>query len=129
MTAEQFVDAVWQLTDSTPQSYDAKVNRLRPTTQDGGSESTEMKMASWIWTDAKSRQAAAGAEFTFSLKLKLDKKPVAGLVTVTCDNEFRLFVNNAKIAESTEWTSLQTAGLANAMKVGNNRILSLAWSR
>ena len=128
MTAEQFVDAVWQLTGSAPQSYDAKVSRLRPVSSDSvnpdaGGESAEMQMASWIWTDANSRQAAAGAEFTFSLKLNLEEQPVAGLVTATCDNEFRLYVNNVKVAEGTEWTSLQTAGLANALKAGKNRIL------
>ena len=142
LTAEQFVDAVWQLTDTAPSTYDAPVSRAMPTNSlspDGknltrprsgersydsdSSAATRGIVAKWIWSQVDARGAAAGETRTFRYSLKLAAIPDRALVAITCDNEYKLFANGNLVAEDTEWESVESADISRYLRQGDNEIL------
>lgn len=126
MTAEQFVDAVWQITGAAPAKPDAEVVRSKP---DKSKPSMPALHAQWIWgSSAANGGLPAGGE-TIALKRSIEVKgniKRAGAI-ITCDNEYKLFVNGRQVSASTEWEKLQSVPLDKVLK-GNhaNQILVVA---
>ena len=121
MTAEQFVDAVWQLTDSQPAKPDAAVARAVNKSTSGAS--LPKVEAQWIWTSTQKEVASPGGETaTFQFRFSLPVLPQQAAAAVTCDNEYTLFVNHRRIAGDGNWESLETIPLADALKLGENTI-------
>lgn len=121
MTAEQFVDSLWQLTDSAPTSFDAPVSR-------GKVDSTEVAAtkvsAEWIWGDsANGGVPAAGEQLAFYTTFKIDKPIQSAGAIVTCDNEFALSVNSNELAKGNNWTQLAAVTLTTALRLGENTIV------
>jgi hypothetical protein len=123
MTAEQFVDSMWQLTDSAPTSFDAPVSR-------GNVDPVEVEKtklsAEWIWGDsADGGVPDAGEHVAFYTTFKIDKPVQSAGAIVTCDNEFVLNVNAREMAKGTVWTQLGAVTLTTALKQGENTIVIL----
>ena len=121
MTAEQFVDSLWQLTDSAPTSFDAPVSRGKV---DPAEVAATKVSAEWIWGDsANGGVPAAGEQLAFYTTFKI-KKPIqsAGAI-VTCDNQFSLNVNSRELAKGNNWTQLSAVTLTTALKRGENSIV------
>jgi len=103
LTAEQFVDAVWQITGTAPLKMDAVVVRGKLDPKD---ESADVKvLASWIWGDSASEGKLPVANETISIRQSFT---LAGAVkraaaVITCDNEYTLFINGNKVSESQDW--------------------------
>lgn len=121
LTAEQFVDAVWQLTGAAPTKMDANVLR--------GKVDPELtkKIAiqgQWIWSD--NLKPDAGETVTLRKTIQLEDDPASASAVVTCDNEYILYVNNRKISESTDWTKFSAVPLQTALRKGANVILAVA---
>ncbi len=119
MTAEQFVDAVWQLSGTHPSQPDAKI---------GFDDSVEIDNAKpvgkWIWnTKLNASQAAAGEALTFRKKFDLDRKPDFAKAVVSCDNSFVAFVNGKRVGKGSDWSSPVTIDLSNHLKPGTNEIV------
>lgn len=112
LTAEQLIDAIWQLTDSAPQNPDAKVS----------AGSSGVSLAKWIWKyDAE--KAPAGEVVTFQFDLSLSEPPKSAFCVAACDNSYSLFINGKRQLKGKEWTRPNSADVTSALKVGGNRIL------
>jgi len=123
MTAEQFVDSLWQLTDSAPTSFDAPVSRGNV---DPAEVAKTKLSAEWIWGDsANGGVPAAGEQLAFYTTFKIDKPVQSAGAVVTCDNEFALNVNSRELAKGTVWTQLGAVTLTTALKQGENSIVIL----
>jgi hypothetical protein len=129
LTAEQFVDCVWQLTDTAPTKTDAPVVRAalhQPDAQArGNTSSTPVLSAHWIWSSA-SPAAPANQTLTFRRQFKLKSAPSRAVAVITCDNEYRLLVNGREIESDDNWETVELVSLDSATKVGDNEILVVA---
>ncbi len=90
LTAEQFLDAVWQITDTAPKKFDAPVFHA---VADKASEDLKMPDAKWIWGKSPSNPPPAGERVVLRKTIQLDEAPIRGGALITCDNEFILFIN------------------------------------
>ncbi|MFM7604878.1 MAG: DUF1549 domain-containing protein, partial [Prosthecobacter sp.] len=121
LTAEQFVDAVWQLTGAAPTKMDANV--LRGKADPALAKKITVK-GHWIWSD--NLKPDAGETLTLRKTITLDSDPARSSAVMTCDNEYILYVNNRKISESTDWTKFTAVPLQTALKKGENVIIAIA---
>jgi hypothetical protein len=110
MTAEQFIDAVWEITGTAPGKIDAKVAR--------GSGGLEVSVpGKWIWSASGSRPA--GEKVLFKKSLTLPAKAV-GRIIITCDNEYELIVNGNKVGGDANWETVEQFDLSGFLKQGEN---------
>lgn len=120
MTAEQFMDTVWQLTGAAPSAMDASFARGK--VDPNVVKETDLT-AKWIWSsDDKTVAHAAGEKRTFRKRFKLDKAPGIAVAVVTCDNRFSLFLNGKKIANGDNWDTPVSVALS-GLVVGENELL------
>ena len=123
LTAEQFVDAVWQLTDAAPTKMDAMF--VRGKANPSSSTPTELT-AKWIWSsDGQTTPHAAGEKRTFRKRFEVPKGFGQAGAVVTCDNGFKLYLNGKKIASSENWETPVPVRL-NGLVVGKNELLVVA---
>ncbi|MEM8668568.1 MAG: DUF1549 domain-containing protein [Planctomycetota bacterium] len=124
MTAEQFIDAVWQLTGQAPAEFDAPVLR--------GASDTDAPSISldgqWIWgASAKDGQAPpAGERLVFRHVIKLSGPVATAVAVVTADNDFELYLGRRRVASSSNWMQPQTVALAPHLKPGDNEVVIIA---
>lgn len=122
LTAEQFVDAVWQLTGTAPTSFDAQVVRSKATAQ---SAAAGKLTGQWIWSSdiPVGKLPPGGQTITVRKQFKLAAAPQRAGCVITCDNEYTLYVNGKKIAADANWETVEAANLADVLKAGDNEIL------
>ncbi len=120
MTAEQFMDAVWQLTHSAPQKFDAPVKR---SIDDSPIRDATTPTAAWIWGGPDGQTAAANQELLIRKRFRLTSDVDYSGSVVTCDNEFTLYVNGTKASASKDWTTLVSVELAGLLRPGENELL------
>lgn len=125
LTAEQFVDAVWQLTHTAPTKMDAPVFRSKADPQAAAAMALT---GQWIWgaSAADGKVPPAGETILLSTTWKLEEAPSSGAAIITCDNEFILYLNGRKITEGTDWTQVTAVPLHDKLKKGANQIVILA---
>ena len=130
MTAEQFLDSVWQITGAAPARPDALVVRMKRETPDArpGSNSAANPMpaslqAQWIWSYAASGGSPAGETATFRRRFNLATPPAQATAVITCDNEYTLYVNSRKLQSDGNWETVEAVPLETALKAGDNEIL------
>ncbi|QEG39638.1 DUF1549 domain-containing protein [Roseimaritima ulvae] len=121
MTAEQFLDAVWQLTGAAPNKFDAPITRTLP--RDPSSPTRELH-SHWIWN--RSDHNAPPQTLVFRKQITLEQPIVSGTAVLTCDNEFTLYVNGRKLDAGTQWTEVKAVDLADAFQQGRNWIVVVA---
>jgi hypothetical protein len=123
LTAEQFVDAVWQLTGTAPASFDAQVVRSK-----AGSLSAEKVSGQWIWSSdiPAGKLPPGGQAITVRKTFKLAAAPQRAGCVITCDNEYTLYVNGKKIAADANWETVEAASLAGALQAGDNELVIVA---
>jgi hypothetical protein len=124
LTAEQFIDAIWQLTGTAPVKMDATLMRGKP---DPKAAKAIQLSAQWIWGDsAKTGPPPSGETITLRKKITLAEGISGAAALVTCDNEFTLYVNGRKISRGENWQQLEAAPLQTALKPGDNVIAIIA---
>jgi len=125
MTAEQFVDSVWQLTGAGPAKFDAPVVRGKPATVDSTNPKANDSIGQWIWSETAQSPSVppAGEKITLRQTFVLRKLPEKAFGVITCDNEYRLWINNRLIAEDKNWESLESFDAISSLKIGENQIL------
>jgi hypothetical protein len=121
MTAEQFVDAVWQLTGAAPGRYDAPLLRGKPS-----AAATPSLAGKWIWSQADTSQAAAGETLVFRKQFELQAAPSQAVAAISCDNSYELFVNGQRVQAGENWEMPDAVLLANRLRSGPNEILIIA---
>ncbi|MDA7875120.1 PSD1 and planctomycete cytochrome C domain-containing protein, partial [Rhodopirellula sp.] len=96
MTAEQFMDAVWQLTGSAPSKVDAPVVRGKVDRQEVGQRDLQ---AEWVWgqSQADGKPAPAGEELVFRAELRIPSAIKTGVAVLSADNAFDLYINQRKV--------------------------------
>ncbi len=121
MTAEQFLDAVWQFTGAAPTKLEAPISRALPSDP---SRPARQVLSHWIWN--RSDHNAPPQTLVFRKQVTLEQPVVSGTAVLTCDNEFTLYVNGRKLETGTEWTEVKSVDLADALREGENWIVVLA---
>jgi hypothetical protein len=119
MTAEQYLDAVWQLTKTAPTKIQAPVLRHQASPEE--ITTTELT-GSWIW-GPNAMRSPAGEELLIRKVIEIPAGAIGGGMMVTCDNEFQLFINNRMVLAATEWTQPATLALRDHFKPGNNTLV------
>jgi hypothetical protein len=124
-TAEQFVDAIWQITGAAPAKMDAGVLRGKVDPE----LAKQIKIqGQWIWGHSAKPGSTppSGETITLQKKFKLDTEPTSASAVVTCDNGYILYVNNRKISAGDDWSKLAAVPLQTALRKGANSILVIA---
>jgi hypothetical protein len=127
LTAEQFIDAVWQLTDTAPAKIDAPVIR-------GGSSKAASPSAArphtltgkWIWSRADAGGSAAGETVVVRKTFELKEAPTQAVAAITCDNSYTLFANGQKIHAGDNWEAPDAVPLTGKLKAGKNELVIVA---
>ncbi|QDU27505.1 Planctomycete cytochrome C [Anatilimnocola aggregata] len=125
LTAEQFVDAVWQLTDTAPTRFDAPVIR-------GAASSTGTPLAmrpvhgKWIWSRADTADAKAGETIVLRKQFDLKTAPLQAIAALSCDNSYTLFVNGQKVHAGENWETPDAVVLTGKLKAGRNDLVIVA---
>lgn len=122
MTAEQFTDALWQLTGAAPAKPDADVQRVQI---DPAAARPLPPRAKWIWNN----QAAAsppGEKLTFRARINLLDPVTHAVAVATADNEVTMWVNGTKVGHSADWGKPFAEPITGALKHGSNEILVVA---
>ena len=128
LTAEQFVDAIWQLTGTAPTRFDAPFTRGAAGAAGAPGESGPALSAQWIWGASARDGASPPAGEVITLQRDFD---VAGPITravavMTCDNEFKLVVNGQEVSRSENWEQMAVVDLTGALQPGANRLTVVA---
>jgi hypothetical protein len=119
MTAEQFIDTVWQLTDAAPRSFDADVIRAPRT--DRSPEAPSLR-GRWLWSGADYQSAAPKASVTFRRVFELEQGVDQIAAVIACDNQYSMYVNGAKVATGDDWSRPDLVLITN-VKPGENELL------
>jgi hypothetical protein len=122
LTAEQFIDAVWQLTETAPTKFDAPV--VRGEVAGGGSQKSTS--AKWIWSRASTADAAAGETVVFRKQWELASMPQSAIGVVACDNSYVLYANGKQVHAGNNWEVPDSVSLLNQLTAGKNEILIVA---
>lgn len=122
LTAEQFMDAVWQLTGAAPTRIDAPLLRGKPS-EPG---TTRPLTGQWIWSRSAAQQAPAGETVTFRYTWSLSAVPTQAIAAVTCDNSYVLSVNGQFVQEGQAWNAPDAVLLTNKLQAGKNEIVVVA---
>ncbi|HEY3964447.1 MAG TPA: DUF1549 domain-containing protein [Planctomycetaceae bacterium] len=138
LTAEQFVDTVFALTSTWPESdagllkpdgraqggqlgaiAQALVARKSPGPAD---DRPPLLNAKWIWSRADARQSAPPQTILLRRVWSLETKPTRAIATVTADNSCELFVNGKSVGKSDNWNVPFQVDVADALIAGKNVI-------
>lgn len=122
LTAEQFIDTVWQLTGTAPTKIDAKFMRGK---LDAEAARRLQLSAQWIWSSSGEPPAPAGEKRTFRKRFELNEAVDMAGATVSCDNRFTLYVNGKNVATGSSWMTPVAVALKELPK-GANEILVVA---
>lgn len=125
LTAEQFMDAVWQITGAAPKMFDAPITR--GAVDESLLASLELQ-GQWIWGDsaAQDHSPPAGEQLTFRKQLQLSQATLVGAAVVSADNSFQLYLNGRQVATSDDWQTPQVIPLAAHLTEGENTIVVVA---
>ena len=126
MTAEQFVDAVWQLTEAAPLKYHAPVQRVEKAPESSAAGADITLSGQWIWSYAASEKSPGGETITVRREFELADLPKTFIAAVTCDNEYTLFFNGRRLAADTNWETVERVNLAGVAKKGANELVIVA---
>lgn len=118
MTAEQFIDSIWQITRTHPGKPAGKVDRvLRVPGPAKIPQAIALNpiQAKWIW-----HTGAVGQKSQLRHTFKLANKPTAARMIVTCDNAFVMKINGKAVASSKDWQRPVVMDIAAHLVKGDN---------
>jgi hypothetical protein len=122
LTAEQFMDCLWQITGTAPRKFDAPLVRGKRDLQAASEAAVSGK---WIWNRADSAKAAAGETIAFRKVWQWKDVPAQVTAVVACDNEYTLYVNGKRAQAGDNWEAPDLLVLPN-LRAGENEILIVA---
>ncbi len=117
LTAEQFVDAVWQITKTSPTAAHKSVLRGAPVAGENPS-------AKWIWANATGK-AEAGETLTFRKPIELKESPLTASAVISVDNGYEIFLNGTSLGKDDDLRTAEVVSLA-TLKAGKNSVLIVA---
>ncbi len=116
MTAEQFFDALWQLTGTAPAQPDGEMNRFDP---DAAAVDASPPQAVWIWSNEAASSAPSEA-LTFRREFTLDDPVATATAVFAADNMATVFLNGTKLASSESWSEPVSVSLLPHLRSGTN---------
>ena len=125
LTAEQFVDSIWQITGAAPAAFDASVTRVRRLTP-AMQTAPKMLTGRWIWSQANASAIPAGETLAFRGDWTLKAAPSDAVAAVSCDNSYKLYMNGKLIQVGDNWELPDRISLTSALKPGKNAFLIVA---
>ncbi|HEV3025708.1 MAG TPA: DUF1549 domain-containing protein, partial [Pirellulales bacterium] len=129
LSAEQFVDAVWQITGAGPDKPDAAVFRGRapPASSANPTAGADRLRGQWIWSYAEaSAVSPAGEAIAVRRLFELPMAPERAVAAVTCDNEYTLYANGRKVQSDGNWETVEAVDLGQALRPGMNELVIVA---
>jgi hypothetical protein len=122
MTAEQFMDSIWQVTGTNPAKIEAKVDRATRDESSAKPKPARLSKpgkitAKWIWGPNPNTR-----KIRFRKQITLASKPAFASFLATCDNGFSLKINGKNVTSSKDWTKPVYQQTASFFKKGNNWI-------
>jgi mono/diheme cytochrome c family protein len=124
LTAEQFVDAIWQIGGIAPTKMDAPVQRGRIDPAEAKRSSLQGK---WVWANAHADGAVPkGQVFSLQRTFTLAAAPREAGAVVSVDNSYTLFVNGTRVKTGDNWERPDSFELTSHLRLGTNRILLVA---
>ncbi len=123
MTAEQLIDAVWQITGTNPAKPSGQVVRAERTPPTPTRPATVTTLsptavtAKWIWYPG-----VVIKKTDLRKKFTLSTKPKIAILKATCDNAFAMKINGKVVASSKEWTAPVQVDVTDALAKGENVI-------
>lgn len=136
LSAEQFVDAVWQMTGAAPTKFDAQVLRSAPLTPNGKNSPANniakfdrSKAATWIWSPSAQNPGGPDANETvvfrktFELKAPINRTVKKSAGAITCDNSYKLWINGNLVVQDPNWESVESFQATELLRRGENEIL------
>jgi len=119
MTAEQFTDAVWQLTGSAPVAPEANVQRLLP---EPGASPPLPPQAAWIWSNAQGT-TEQGQALAFRKSFTLPAATSNAVLVALADNSATVFLNGHNVAAVEHWQTPMVAPVTTKLRAGDNGIV------
>jgi len=125
MTAEQFLDSVWQITGAAPSAFDAPVFRGIVNSETAANLTMQ---GQWVWGDsaADGQQPAGGETIAIRKQLTLENEVTGGGAVITCDNSFTLYINGRAVLKGADWQQPQGLALHGLLKKGENTLVAVA---
>ena len=117
MTAEQFTDALWQLTGAAPPKSDAEVTRI-----DAAANPSRPAASTWVWTNATG-SAEPGEKRTFRARFTLTAAAAHSVAVFSGDNRAVMIVNGKRIDACEDWAHPLARQITAPLTVGENTIL------
>ena len=121
LSAEQIVDAVWQISGTAPLAWDAPVARGRIDPQLEKELSFESQ---WIWGPSATPGPPPAGDKILLRRDFVVAQPVrsAGIIAAV-DNEYVLYLNGHKIVDGKKWNELDSASLSHLIQVQNTLLI------
>jgi hypothetical protein len=125
LTAEQFTDAIWQITGTAPPKFDAPIDRL---TMDPQLADQLQRTSTWIWgpSAADGKVPNGGDQILLRKKFPLSKPLASAALIATADNIFSLHINGKPVLSGDNWEQPGTASLTGTLADGDNELVFLA---
>ncbi len=123
LTAEQFLDCVWQMTDSGPPRFDAPVRRGKPAANPAEAQPLQGK---WLWSRANTSDSPPGETMVFRRQWNLKAVPAQAVAAISCDNSYVLYVNGQRVHRGENWEVPDSVLLTPRLKAGPNQIVIVA---
>lgn len=120
LTAEQFMDCLWQLTDTAPVKPDGDV--LRVNAEAAVPTDAKPPQAVWIWSNDLA-QSPPGERLTFRTSFALASPAVHAQLVVAADNEAQVFLNGKEVTTCSDWMQPVSQAVTSQLKPGGNSIL------
>lgn len=111
LSAEQFADAIFTLTSEWPSAPAAPLG--------GAALNVNAK---WIWNTPQAATSVPGGHIYLRKTFTLAENPVLAAATLSCDNEFILWVNGKKAASGANWQEPTALNLRPFLKKGENTL-------
>ncbi len=110
MTAEQFVDAVAQLSGVYPAKMDAQLTDV----------AEKYAKTRWIWSDKKGIDSAAPGKLYLRRVVPVKRDLASIEATIAADNYFTLFINGKEVARGDDWGKPAVIDLKPYLVTGKN---------
>jgi hypothetical protein len=123
LTAEQFLDCVWQVTDSAPPRFDAPVLRGKPAANRAEAQPLQGK---WLWSRANTADSSPGETVVFRRQWNVKAVPAQAVAAISCDNSYVLYVNGQRVHRGENWEAPDSVLLTPRLKAGPNQIVVVA---
>lgn len=123
LTAEQFLDCIWQITGTAPNRMDAQI--VRGDSQAFSNSKVTPVIGKWIWSVSDSSTSPAGETISFRQFWEFPEMVYDGHAVISCDNSYTLFVNGKKVHSGDNWETPDLISLKGVLRKGKNEILVL----